>query len=181
MRETASGRLVAVRAYQPEHVDSLYEAVKESIPDLSRYETWCHPRYTRDEAAAYVNWWRKMWQERKAYYFVVEELESREFLGSCGLSDLVREHKRAGLGFWTRSSRAGEGFATDAARAVMHLGFDDLALERIEIETAVDNAASRRIAEKLGCELEGVLRRRQILPAGPTDTAIYSLIRDDRR
>jgi len=179
MRETASGELVAMRAYQLDHIDRLYEAVLESIPELSQYETWCHPGYTRDEAAEYVNWWRKMWNEERAYYLAVEDLQSGEFLGSCGLTDLSVEHRRASLGFWIRSSRTGKGFATDAARTVIRLSFEDLGLDRIEIEAAVNNTPSRRIAEKLGCRLEGILRRRLILPAGPTDTAMYSLLRAD--
>lgn len=51
MRKSASGKLVAVRAYRLAHVDRLHEAALESIPELSQYETWCHPGYTRDEAA----------------------------------------------------------------------------------------------------------------------------------
>ncbi len=179
MREAASGELVTVRSYRPEHIDRLFEAVSESIAELSRYETWCHPGYTRDEAAEYVNWWRKAWAEGKAYYFAVEERRTGEFLGSCGLSDLSLEHERAGLGFWIRNSRTGEGFATDASRAVMRLGFEDLGLGRIEVEVALDNAPSRRVAEKLGCRLEAVLRRRLVLPAGPSDTAMYTLLRTD--
>jgi RimJ/RimL family protein N-acetyltransferase len=179
MRGTTSGQLVTVRAYQEEHIDVLFAAVSESIPELARFETWCHPGYTREEAARYVNWWRKAWIEGNAFYFAVEEQGTGTFLGSCGLSALCIEHKRAALGFWIRSSRTGRGYATDAARAVMRLGFEDLALARIELEIAVDNAASRRVAEKLGCKLEGVLRQRLILPAGPTDTAIYALLRED--
>ena len=34
------------------------------------------------------------------------------------------------------------------------MGFEDLGLDRIELEIAVENKASRRIAEKLGCAFE---------------------------
>lgn len=179
MREMISGELVVARAYQEEHIDPLFTAVSESIPELARYETWCHPGYTREEAAHYVAWWRKAWPEESAFYFAVEEQGTGHFLGSCGLSDLCMEHRRAALGFWIRSTRTGKGYATDAARAVMRLGFEELGLARIELEIAVDNGASRRVAEKLGCTMEGVLRQRLILPAGPTDTAIYSLLHTD--
>jgi len=178
MRETASGKLVSVHAFAPEHIEPLREAVLDSIPELPCYETWAHADYTLEEAAEYVDWWRETRIAGSAYYFAVSELGSGALLGSCGLSDLVREHRRAGLGFWIRQSRTGEGFATDAARTVMQLGFEDLDLNRIELEIAVDNAASRRVAEKLGCVFEGILRQRLMLPAGPTDTAIYASVRD---
>jgi ribosomal-protein-serine acetyltransferase len=141
MRDTVTGQRVIVRAYRPEHIDKLFDAVTESIPDLSKYETWCHPGYTREEAEKYVNWWRDAWSENKAYYYAVELCDTGEFLGSCGLSDLLLEHKRAGLGFWIRSSRTGQGYATEAASIIGRLAFADLGLERIEMETAIDNVA----------------------------------------
>lgn len=177
MREVMSGQLVTARAYREEHINALFEAVSESIPEVAQYETWCHPGFTRDEAAEYVNWWRRMWAEEQAYYFAVEEQATGAFLGSCGLSDLCKEHRRAGLGFWMRSSATDRGYATDAARAVLSFGFEDLGLARVEIEVAVGNNASRRIAEKLGCRREGVLRQRLILPAGPVDTEMYAMVR----
>jgi RimJ/RimL family protein N-acetyltransferase len=177
MRGTASGKLVTVRAYRPEDTDRLFTAVTESVLELSPYETWCHPGYTREEAAEYVNWWCEAWSRGEAYYFAVEHRATGEFLGSCGLSDLVMEHKRAGLGFWIRSSRTGRGFATEAAQIVGCLAFEDLGLERLELETAVHNAASRRVVEKLGCTFEGILHRRLVLPGGPTDTAMYCWLR----
>ncbi|MBN1321751.1 MAG: GNAT family N-acetyltransferase [Thermoleophilia bacterium] len=177
MRETASGSLVTVRAYRPEDVDRMFAAAAESVAELAPYETWCHPGYSRDDAAGYVGWCVDNWPPAKAFYFAVEDTATGEFLGSCGLSDLLVEHRRAGLGFWIRSSRTGRGFATQAAQLVGRLAFQDLGLERLELEIAVDNAASRRVAEKLGCRFEGVLHRRLVLPAGPTDTAMYCWLR----
>ena len=110
-------------------------------------------------------------------FYSLEELATGDFLGSCGLSGLLRDHRRAGLGYWIRSDRTGHGFATDAARTVMHFGFTELGLNRIEVECAVDNVASRRVVEKLGCFQEGILHSRLILPAGATDTVMYAVVR----
>jgi ribosomal-protein-serine acetyltransferase len=105
MRRKTIGKRVTIQAYCPEHIDKLYVAVTESIDELSKYETWCHSGYTREEAAKYVNWWRDAWASNNAYYFAIEDNNTGEFLGSCGLSDYLHEHKRAGLGFWIRISR----------------------------------------------------------------------------
>ncbi|MCB0042546.1 MAG: GNAT family N-acetyltransferase [Caldilineaceae bacterium] len=177
MRAVAEGELVTVRAYAEADIDPLLAAVAVSIAEIARYETWCHPGFMREDAASYVNWWRRAWADGQAYYFAVEELATGDFLGSCGLSGLLRDHRRAGLGYWIRSDRTGRGFATDAARTVMHFGFTELGLNRVELECAVDNVASRRVAEKLGAVQEGILRSRLILPAGATDTAMYAAIR----
>jgi len=88
-----------------------------------------------------------------------------------------REHATAGLGFWVRTSATRRGVATVAARLVAEAGFTYLALKRIELLIAVDNAPSRRVAEKLEAAFEGILRKRLVLPAGPTDMAMYALVR----
>jgi len=150
----------------------------ESIPEVAQYETWCHSGFTRNDATEYVNWWRQAWTSGDAFYFAVEERDTGTLVGSCGLSSICREHRRAGLGYWIRTGSTGNGFATEAARLVARFGFDDLDLARVEVEVSVDNMASLRVAEKLGCAREGVLHQRLILPAGPTDTLMFALLRE---
>jgi RimJ/RimL family protein N-acetyltransferase len=54
------------------------------------------------------------------------------------------------IGYWIRDAAAGRGFATEASRALTAVGFGLEGIERIEIHCATDNAASRRVPEKLG-------------------------------
>jgi ribosomal-protein-serine acetyltransferase len=176
MREAMTSGTIQVRAYRPEDRKVLHAAVCESIPEVSKYETWCHPGYRMDEAAGYVDYWVEAREKDQAFYYAVVDPATGEFLGSCGLAGLSVEHKHAGLGYWVRTSRTGQGIATAAACLVARAGFEDLGLIRIELEIAVDNIASRRVAEKLGAVNEGILRRRLILPAGPTDVVMYALL-----
>jgi len=181
MRETLTQDSIGIRGYRPGDEDALYGAVCESIPEVSRYETWCHPGYRREEAAEYVNFWIEMREKGQAFYYAVEDQATGVFLGSCGLSGLSSEHKHAMLGYWVRTRRTRRGVATSAARLVARLGFEDSGLIRIELPIAVDNTASRRVAEKIGAIQEGVLRNRLILPAGPVDVAMYGLLPEDLR
>ncbi|MBT8212140.1 MAG: GNAT family N-acetyltransferase, partial [Acidimicrobiia bacterium] len=99
------------------------------------------------------------------------------YLGSVGLSDINLGHGTAALGYWVRASEVGRGLASTAAAAVVDAGFEHLELVRIEVMTAVENMASRRVAEKLGAVLEGALRKRQVLEGEPVDCALYSVVR----
>jgi ribosomal-protein-alanine N-acetyltransferase len=49
----------------------------------------------------------------------------------------------------------GNGYATEAARATIAFGFDELQLERIVAVTLPDNRASRRVLEKCGLTFAG--------------------------
>jgi RimJ/RimL family protein N-acetyltransferase len=74
--------------------------------------------------------------------------------GSCGLYPNIRgEQKVAGeavLGFYLARQFCGQGFASEAGRALVEFGFDELMLERIVTAVQVENTASVRILEKLG-------------------------------
>ncbi len=166
--------LVRLRPYRLEDADAVLDAVAESIPEVGAYETWCHPGYTLENAAEYVAWWVSSWDRGTAYYFAVHDSEGT-YLGSCGLAGLDREHATAGMGFWIRTPQTNRGYATAAARLVAEFGNDVLALARIEILAAVDNAASRRVAKKLGARFEGILRDRFLLLGTRRNGALYAL------
>jgi RimJ/RimL family protein N-acetyltransferase len=168
---------LVLRRYSAADAAAVHEAATESVAEVAPYETWCHAGYTRDEAADYAGWWDQAWDRGSAYYFAVGDETTGRYLGSCGLCPIEREHATAGLGFWVRTSAICRGVATAAARAVAEAGFEHLGLNRIELLIAVQNAASIRVAEKLGAVYEGTLRKRLVLPAGPTDMAMYALVR----
>ncbi|MBN2114533.1 MAG: GNAT family N-acetyltransferase [Acidimicrobiia bacterium] len=175
--DTLSAPGLLLRRYGAADAVAVHEAATESVAEVSPYETWCHPGYTLEEAAEYAGWWDRDWDKGSAYYFAVCDETTGHYLGSCGLCPVEREHATAGLGFWVRTSATRRGVATGAAGLVAEAGFTYLGLNRIELLIAVDNAASRRVAEKLGAAYEGTLRKRLVLPAGPTDMAMYALVR----
>ena len=79
----------------------------------------------------------------------------------------------------SRLADRGAGYGTDAARTILHYGFQHLGLHRVEGQTAEFNAAARRALEKLGFRQEG--RRRQALYRSGRywDSLIYGLLRDE--
>lgn len=166
-----------LRRYRAGDAALVHEAALESAAEVSPYETWCHHGYTLDEAAGYAGWWDQAWDRGSAFYFAVCDERIGRYLGSCGLCPIEREHATAGLGFWVRTAATRCGVATAAAGLVARAGFEHLGLNRIELLIAVDNTASIRVAEKLGATYEGTLRKRLVLPAGPTDMAMYALVR----
>jgi RimJ/RimL family protein N-acetyltransferase len=176
--EVMVGEGVGLRPFLASDAASVLEAVVESGATLSRYETWAHAGFTLSDAEEYVGWWIESRETGTARYFAIESPAGR-FLGACGLAGIDRSHRCAGLGFWVRRSAAGRGVASEAARLVVGFAFGHLGLERVEVMAAVDNIASRRVAEKLRAQREGVLRRRLVLRGVPTDVVLFSIVRSD--
>ena len=107
------------------------------------------------EAAEQRFWERAMHpvEGRLAIWATVLKEDGR-YVGRCGLYPNMRgERKIAGeavLAFYIARQFWGQGFASEAGRAFVEFGFDELKLERIVSAVQVENTASVRVLEKLG-------------------------------
>jgi RimJ/RimL family protein N-acetyltransferase len=102
--------------------------------------------------------------------------DESEVVGGTGLH-LRRGPRAFEIGYWIRSSRVGEGLATEATAALTRVAFDLAGVEWVEIRTDPANEASRAIPRKLGYLEEATLRRRLEYPERG-DAVVYTLFRD---
>lgn len=99
--------------------------------------------------------------------------------GVVTLAQIQRRRRSASLGYWLDQRCEGLGLVSASAAALCRYGREALGLCRIEISTAVDNERSRRVAERLGFQLEGVLRCHDVVNGELVDQAMYSLTARD--
>ena len=116
--------------------------------------------------------------EGTGYSFAVCLRDSLEVIGECGITVEAR-HQRAELGYWCGAAYRGNGYITEAARAVMMFGFETLGLQRIQASHFPRNPASGRILQKLGMEREGLLRGYYLKNGVPEDVMYYAALRVD--
>jgi RimJ/RimL family protein N-acetyltransferase len=170
---------ITIRPFRKEDAPLLFEAVRESIHELSAWMSWCQPDHSLADCEAFVASRGPEWEKGEHYSFVVEDAQTRRFLGGAGLNFFNRAHNFANLGYWVRSSQTRRGIAPAAARLAARFGFEQLQLTRIEILAALGNIASQRVAEKAGAKREGLLRRRLIIHGQHHDGVMFSLLPQD--
>ena len=88
------------------------------------------------------------------------------YLGGSGLHRILWDVRRFEIGYWCRSGCAGQGFITEAVRALNRFAFDRLDARRVEVRMDGRNERSRRVAERAGFTFEGVLRGDSLTPQG---------------
>lgn len=64
----------------------------------------------------------------------------------------------ASLGVFVAGPHGGRGYASELCRRMLAFGFDEVGVNRIEADVALENQASLRVMEKIGMRREGVLR-----------------------
>jgi RimJ/RimL family protein N-acetyltransferase len=85
------------------------------------------------------------------------------------------------MGYFLRTSATGNGYMTEAVKALTEMALKTLAANRVALWCEVRNLASIRVAQLAGFEYEGTLRNFEIGPDGSLRSyAIYSAISTKR-
>jgi len=175
------GNSLVLRPYRDEDAGALYEAVRESMAEMSPWLGWVHKNYSIAESREFIYSRAQAAANAEWYSFGIFAKEQDRLLGGVGLNFINRVHQVGNLGYWVRTSAAGQGIATRAARGMARYGFEQAGLHRIEILAAVPNIASQRVAEKAGAVREAVLRNRLLIDGKSQDAVMFSLIPEDIR
>ncbi len=95
------------------------------------------------------------WEHEKIGFCAVILKETSELIGWCGLWRL-RETGELEVGYAIIKTMWRKGLASEAAKAFLSHGFEDLGVERIVAVARADNIASRRVMEKIGMSFEKI-------------------------
>lgn len=161
-----------------EIVDSDFGAVHAyaTDPEVVQYMPWGPNTETetadfleRAQAAAAAD-------PRVGYELAVVRRTDSRLLGAVGLHRDDPEGAVAGLGYCYDRAAWGHGYATEAARAMLRFGFEELGLHRVWAGCDPANLASARVLEKLGMTLEGQLREDAMIQGQWRDTLIFAVL-----
>jgi RimJ/RimL family protein N-acetyltransferase len=178
-REIRTERLL-LHTYRVEDAETVIEAVDESRAEVGRWKPWVpylrEAEQSRTEARR--SWDR--WEAREDFALTIRRTEDNRFLGGTGLHSPDWTVPSFEIGYWIRTSEAGKGYVSEAVRGLLRVAFGVLGAKRVEIFCDEGNIRSIRVAEVVGCQLEGRLRNEDRLPSGELgNTLVYSLIDTD--
>jgi ribosomal-protein-serine acetyltransferase len=173
--ETASG--IAIVPVKVEHAAGLAELVQRNIAHLHAYLPAVANLSTVEAAETHL--FAAM--ERAASGDVHEWhlFVDGTLCGAIRLKDIDRDDRKAKIGYFLGSEFTGKGIVTSAVSAVLAWCFDHLHLNRIELRCASGNAASMRVAERLGFSREGLLRQDECLNGVFVDQYVYGLLAEE--
>jgi ribosomal-protein-alanine N-acetyltransferase len=100
-------------------------------------------------------------------------------IGCAGLRDIDLEHMQAELGFWIGVDWWGQGYAREAAAAVIQFGFEQLGLNRIYAHHMARNPAAGQVLLHTGMQREGLMRARVKKWGLYEDVVLYAILRED--
>ncbi len=171
---------IRLRRWLPGDGPLLTEAVDGSFEHLRRWIPWAQPEQTEAESESTARRFRAQWLLAENFVMPILSPDGRRVLGGTGFH--VRQGPLAGgaveVGMWIRVDEAGQGLGSHALGALVAWAWAEWPWRRLVWKCDVDNGPSRRVAEKQGFALEGILRQDGFTPEGVLrDSCIYALLR----
>jgi len=158
----------------------LFEALVESLPKLREFLAslpWVAAEQTLDSAETFCRTAESNFLSRKDLPFLAFEKTTGGLVAQTGLHRTVWQTPKTEVGYWCRTKASGNGFVTEAVSALTDYAFRHVKAVRVELITDEENAASRRVAERAGFVLEGVLRCERRAPdSSLRNTCVYARI-----
>jgi RimJ/RimL family protein N-acetyltransferase len=175
----ATPRLI-LRPYEDRDLAFLHDMFGRE--DVCRYLPW--PPMDLERARAKVE--QRMHQvsigkDADALVLAAVEAETGRTVGEFMLRLRSPEHRQGEIGWSVHPDFQGRGFATEGARGMVRVGFEELGLHRIAAECDPRNAASIRVMEKLGMRREADLVESELLKGEWVGATIYAMLESEWR
>lgn len=171
---TLSGDLVVLEPLTHEHHDALVAAAS----DGRLWERWYTTVPSPDAMAADIERRLGLQAQGSMVPFVIRRRADDQIIGATTFLNIDASVPRVEIGStWQATSAHRTGTNTEAKLLMLTHAFETWGCVRVEFRTHRLNAQSRRAIERIGGQLEGILRQHMRLPNGLLrDTAQYAIL-----
>ncbi len=155
----------------------LHAVVRENLKELKLWMPWATDDYSLESAREFIR--GNLSEFATTGSFGTSVVLDEKIAGIISFHHLDMTNKSAHLGYWLAKSAQGKGLMTKCSRVLIDYLFDEMELNRVQINCNAQNAKSRAIPERLGFQLEGVLRQVEFFNNRFGDWAVYAMLKAD--
>lgn len=174
--KTLKTERLRLRKVKPTDAEAIFHEYAQD-PEVTKYVSW-QAHQSLDETRDYVRSCLLAWETGKAFNWVIEHRQENRLMGMI----IARvDPEKWELGFVLSRRYWGEGYMTEAVKAVVDWAQRRGGIYRVWAVCDVDNLASARVMEKAGMQREGILKRWSIHPnisLEPRDSYCYAIVKD---
>lgn len=169
--------VAGVRLRQPREAD-LPRIVEACSDERTSYWLGSMPvPYTETDARAWLAGQDEGAATGTKVPWVVADAATDALLGAINLFDVSLDF--AEVGYWAHPDARGRGMMTAATRLATTYAFEEVGVRRVALLAALENTASRHVAEACGFTLTGHERLGTTLRTGRADVALYDVLAEE--
>jgi ribosomal-protein-serine acetyltransferase len=155
----------------------LFSLIDSNREHLRPWHPWVDNVRSMDDTQKLLSLWEQQNANNRGFCAVI--LFDGRFCGLIHHLNVDQLNGWTALSYWLDAAHQGRGIMTACCRALIVHAFNTWKLNRITIECATENIRSRKIPERLGFKLEGIIRGVEWLHDHHADHAVYGLLRKE--
>lgn len=147
-----------------------------SEPAVSRFMPW-DVHKTIEDTKEFLAFILKAYEQQKKLTWAIELKATGQMIGTIDYVNWLPKRFKAEIAYTLSHEYWGQGLMREAADGLLAFGFDQMGLNKVEAPIMLDNVQSRRLAEKLGMQQEGIARDHMVIKGKFVDLAMYTILK----
>lgn len=168
------GTTVYLRPVEDADMESMFRACQD---EEILYMTGTRHSFTQDQITSSYQQFRN---DPTRYDFAICLLNTAEIMGDLAILDIDQDNKKAGFRISLhRTNALNKGYGTEAVQLAQRFAFEELQLNRLELEVYSHNIRGIKAYEKAGFKKEGTLRQSLYLNGNYSDEILMGMLQED--
>ena len=168
------GKHVYLRPIKYEDMESIYKSCQD---EEILYMTGTRKSFTLDEI---IRSYKQFREDTTRYDFAICLLDNNEIIGDLSILDIDQENNTAGFRISLHSRNTlNKGYGTEATKLAQKYAFEELKLNRLELEVFSHNIRGIKAYEKAGFKKEGTRRQSLYMNNQYSDEVLMAMLQED--
>lgn len=168
------GEFVYLRPVEKEDMKSFYQAVHDQE---IRYMTGTRNTFTMEQLYAH---YEEITTDPTRFDFAICLVESQKILGDLSILEIDKINQKAGFRISLHNTNyLNKGYGTEAVQLALQFTFEELKLNRLQLEVFSHNSRGIKSYEKAGFKQEGIIRQSIYLNNHFSDEIIMGMLQKE--
>ena len=166
---------LTLRKIKLEDAEAMYQYASKD--DVTKYVLWDSHK-SLETTKQFIQMMINQYEEGNLAWAITLK-ETQEFIGTIDFVMYNKAEKIAEIGYALSDRHWGKGYVSEATKALLDFGFNELQLVRIQARCFADNIGSERVMQKVGMTYEGTMRKAKFAKGKHHDIKMYAILRED--
>lgn len=170
--EIIYGKKISLKSHNEDLADTMFKVIDQDRKRLKIFLPWVDATQSSQDSLAYIKMTKQWRAECTMFDYGIFELNSNQFIGSCGVHNINWENSRAELGYWLVEKFEGLGLMSETVQLLEDVLFQ-AGFTCVEIRCSSKNERSSRLPKRNGYILEKTIEKDFIENGDYRDTLVF--------
>lgn len=166
-----------LRTYEADDAVALFDAIGRNRQHLGPWLDWVSRTTKPEHSLQFIKQSEQDVRHQQALAMGI--FYKGQIIGGLGMHQWDHVVKKAQVGYWLSREHQGKGILAQCMQPFLSFLFDKLNLNKVEVHFVAANKRSAKVAERMGCRIEGVLRQGAMRNGVIEDVVIAGLLKNE--